>query len=449
MSSYAFLQRPIAHTRLSPRAPAPLPRTPGVLLQRKCSCGGSNGHDECEDCKKKLQRSATGANPTTVPKIVHEVLRSPGKPLDAPTRSFFERRFQHDFSRVRVHADPQSYESARAVNAVAYTVGHNMVFGSGQFIPETKSGRELLAHELTHVVQQSSLSGASSGEELSIDPSVAGEAEAQRNAAELSQHGFHLGSGVRFSADQLQALSLQRGADRCSGSNATCASAETCAEPDPGHPGSAASSGSWMLSVHIDTERDDWESALRNQEFGHTYVDFFEGNGRRYTYGFYPAAAVPNETHPAVAGCVHHPDTTHAACTDDSLQYTLSEGQYRAALSTAQKICTSGHMYEATYTCSTFASEVVAAAGQSMPAMRSAPATVYYTRVPASDNPNTLLDNVQQERAKDVNQRRPFWNNPCINRCEAEFNRCISTSRTGGMECIAARSNCARRCPKP
>jgi hypothetical protein len=89
-----------------------------------------------------------------VPSIVHEVLRSPGQPLDAAARAFFEPRFGHDFSQVRVHADGRAAESARAVNAFAYTVGRDVVFGAGQYGPHTHHGKRLLAHELTHVVQQ-------------------------------------------------------------------------------------------------------------------------------------------------------------------------------------------------------------------------------------------------------------------------------------------------------
>jgi outer membrane protein OmpA-like peptidoglycan-associated protein len=65
-----------------------------------------------------------------------------------------EPRLQHDFSHVRVHANPQAAESAAAVNALAYTVGHDVVFGAGQYAPHSKTGRRLIAHELTHVVQQ-------------------------------------------------------------------------------------------------------------------------------------------------------------------------------------------------------------------------------------------------------------------------------------------------------
>jgi hypothetical protein len=88
------------------------------------------------------------------PPIVHHTLQSQGQPLDPTTREWMERRFVHDFSQVRVHADAMAAESARAVNARAYTVGHEVVFASGAYGPSTSAGRHLLAHELTHVVQQ-------------------------------------------------------------------------------------------------------------------------------------------------------------------------------------------------------------------------------------------------------------------------------------------------------
>ncbi len=130
---------------------------PRLLLQRRCACGGTPGFDgECAACRaKRLQRRATeSAGPSGVPPIVHEVLRSPGQPLDAETRAFMEPRFGHDFSRVRVHTGARAAESARAVNALAYTVGRDVVFGAGQYAPGTSAGRRLLAHELAHVVQQ-------------------------------------------------------------------------------------------------------------------------------------------------------------------------------------------------------------------------------------------------------------------------------------------------------
>lgn len=146
-------------TGLVVQADAALPRTSGArgLLQRKCACGGASGlTGECAECsKKRLQRKATHqAKPATAPPIVHEVLRSTGQPLDPETREFMESRFGHDFSQVRVHTGAKAAESARAINALAYTVGRNIVLGAGQYAPETNQGRRLLAHELMHTLQQ-------------------------------------------------------------------------------------------------------------------------------------------------------------------------------------------------------------------------------------------------------------------------------------------------------
>jgi len=150
----------------SPQQVAAMPAlrpSQSMMLQRKCACGGSSElEEECAECKAKregaLQRSVghQGVSPiaNTVPPIVHDVLSSPGQPLDAGTRAFMEPRFRHDFSQVRVHTDARAIESAQAVNALAYTVGRNVVFGAGQCAPGTDEGRRLMAHELTHVVQQ-------------------------------------------------------------------------------------------------------------------------------------------------------------------------------------------------------------------------------------------------------------------------------------------------------
>jgi hypothetical protein len=102
-----------------------------------------------------LQRRESGQKqPAAVPLIVQDVLRSPGQPLDAATRAFMEPRFGHDFSKVRIHADAKAAESAQKMNALAYTAGRDVVFGAGRYATQTTTGRMLLAHELTHVVQQ-------------------------------------------------------------------------------------------------------------------------------------------------------------------------------------------------------------------------------------------------------------------------------------------------------
>lgn len=86
--------------------------------------------------------------------LVADVLRSPGRPIDAEAQAFFARRFAHDFSTVRIHADSDAARSVAALGAKAYTVGSNIAFGAGQYQPSTDSGRLLLAHELAHAVQQ-------------------------------------------------------------------------------------------------------------------------------------------------------------------------------------------------------------------------------------------------------------------------------------------------------
>jgi hypothetical protein len=121
-------------------------------IQRKCEA--CEHEDEEKMLQPKRESSATAAA-DTASVGVHDVLRSPGRPLAPGTRAFFETRFGRDFSDVRVHADAASGRSARELNAAAYTVGRNIVFAHGRFSPDTDTGQRLLAHELTHVVQQS------------------------------------------------------------------------------------------------------------------------------------------------------------------------------------------------------------------------------------------------------------------------------------------------------
>ena len=180
----------------------------GLLLQRKCDCGTHTmGGGQCAECAKNktdLQRKLTiGASNDplereadqiadqvmaasahsavsdaplriqryagqatgdvgTAPASVDRVLASPGRPLEPALRQDMEQRFSHDFSRVRVHSGGAAEQSAREVHANAYTVGHNIVFGAGRFAPDTHEGQRLIAHELTHAVQQRSHASTSS-----------------------------------------------------------------------------------------------------------------------------------------------------------------------------------------------------------------------------------------------------------------------------------------------
>lgn len=140
-------------------------------LQRQCRCGNASyGGAECRKCagqKKVLRRKANGAFSGEIPPIVHEVLRSPSRMLDRATRTFMEPHFQQDFSRVRIHTNPLAAASARALQARAYTVGRDVVFGDGEYAPEDEAGRRLIAHELAHVAQQHSV-GVSAGDRVEL-----------------------------------------------------------------------------------------------------------------------------------------------------------------------------------------------------------------------------------------------------------------------------------------
>lgn len=136
-----------------------------------------------------LSRVATGIECPTqdginIPAIVLNSLRSPGQPLDEPTRTFVEARFGQDFSHVRVHTDSQAAASAEVVNAKAYTVGHHVVFGRSQFAPASPQGHWLLAHELTHVIQQGH-AGPSSSNVVILPPETSAEREADQSASHV------------------------------------------------------------------------------------------------------------------------------------------------------------------------------------------------------------------------------------------------------------------------
>ncbi|MGB0064329.1 MAG: DUF4157 domain-containing protein, partial [Terracidiphilus sp.] len=126
-------------------------------VRRTCSCGSSGG--ECPECQKKKEeklqlKALSSVAPTEAPPIVHQVLRSPGQPMDRETRTKMEAGFGHDLNHVRIHADNQAASSAAAVGASAYTVGNHLVFGANRYQPSSDHGRRLIAHELTHVMQQ-------------------------------------------------------------------------------------------------------------------------------------------------------------------------------------------------------------------------------------------------------------------------------------------------------
>jgi hypothetical protein len=176
--------------------PAPCIAAAPPQLSRKCA--------GCEQEEKTLQtkRGEMPAFGGEAPAIVHEVVRTPGNRLDAPTRAFFEPRFGHSFASVRVHTDSQAARSARAVDAIAYVVGRHIVFDEGRFNATTPSGERLLAHELAHVVQQRD-AGAEPSANEALPISNVHEAEADK----LTQAAL---ANIPLSAETTRRFALAR-----------------------------------------------------------------------------------------------------------------------------------------------------------------------------------------------------------------------------------------------
>lgn len=128
---------------------------PRARLQRKCACASSApGSGACSACGGRKPAMGVVRDGTAVPQSVAEVLRSPGRPLDESARATMESRFGHHFGDVRVHDDGRAALSAGDVAARAYTVGNHVVLGDGRPAAGSPDADRLLAHELTHVVQQ-------------------------------------------------------------------------------------------------------------------------------------------------------------------------------------------------------------------------------------------------------------------------------------------------------
>ncbi len=113
--------------------------------------------EELKDEEENIQAEKFPGNITQVTQQIStsiNALRGGGQPLPDTTRRFFEPRFGVDFSKVQVHTNPQAEDMAKNINSRAFTMGRNIVFGQGQYAPDTSSGKRLLAHELSHVIQQ-------------------------------------------------------------------------------------------------------------------------------------------------------------------------------------------------------------------------------------------------------------------------------------------------------
>lgn len=132
--------------------------SPEIVLRKDAVSEKEEGKDKKEEKEKEenkfLQRKESVSGGTSISPAVTKVLQSTGQSLNTGIRSFMEPRFGFDFSKVRIHDDVQAHQSAKDINALAYTHQNNIVFGEGNYQPQSDEGKKLLAHELTHVVQQ-------------------------------------------------------------------------------------------------------------------------------------------------------------------------------------------------------------------------------------------------------------------------------------------------------
>jgi hypothetical protein len=200
-------------------------------VSRKCAA--------CEEeDKEKLQMKSAGSPAHAgggVPGVVFDVLQSPGQPLDFGSRAFFEPRFGRNISGVRVHTDTKAGESARLVNAPAYTVGQHIAFGTGQYAPEAVGGRRLIAHELAHTIQQDQ--SVASAHNLSQPLSgVLQRQDDQIQDAGLPPGGAPATDQTPASSDQAQAPQTMQSSGAAASSDVTpttSAPQQTCRQPDP------------------------------------------------------------------------------------------------------------------------------------------------------------------------------------------------------------------------
>ncbi len=133
-----------------------------LRINRKCNACEMEHELEAEEEKRdlKISRKSGDTKPSTELStnqisLINSALNESGIPLDKQTRDYMEPRLHHNFDDVRIHNDSNASRSAESINALAYTLGNNIVFGNGQYNPLSKTGQKMIAHELTHVVQQS------------------------------------------------------------------------------------------------------------------------------------------------------------------------------------------------------------------------------------------------------------------------------------------------------
>ncbi len=261
-----------------------------------------------------------------------------GTPFQGPIRASMESRFGRSFNGLRIHTGTAATNLARSLDAVAFTVGRDMVFADGRYAPGTAPGNRLLAHELTHVAQQGTFGDTTVVRRLT--------------------------------------------ASMCS---------SDCVAPDAVATKPATN---WTLKLAVDREEKGLHR-LVSGDVGHTWVKFENDGGEKYSFGMWPQVGF-NASRPwsSVKGCIHHPDTLHeppAATEYLDIDYRVAKSNYDAGLAKAQTVCKASPDYNLfSNNCTSFAIEVIAAAGVTPPSSTTL----------AVHNPNALFEGIEEETAK-------------------------------------------------
>jgi len=367
-----------------------------MRIQRTCEgCEEEMAQRQPMEEDEELQaKEVPGQTPTVAPNLESRInsLKGGGQPLDSATRSFFEPRFGHDFSKVRVHADSSSADIAKSINARAFALGDHVVMGSGEYQPRSQSGQHLLGHELTHVIQQGG--GV-------IHPNAIMNMESRSRSLFSPDVSQYPNKGV----ERISRKSKNSETSHCGGAW-TCSSGSPCLEPDnlSGGPFSTpvnGGDGQYKLNIMVDIDVDSFSDVRGGGDVGHTYVSFSDPSGARYSYGFYPqpSANLDGVMNQTSRGCMVHPDVTHDACTDYTETYSLAAEAYYSALSFVQQGCRGPHIYHLlNYNCTTWADAVARAAGKDLPNIQG-----HSYLVGDVDNPNTLYDSLRErDRATEL-----------------------------------------------
>ena len=183
---------------------------PGQMpgIQRMCPEyeGGQSLQRQPEEEEELQAKEQTGRIPRVVPNVAANIqsLKGGGRPLADSTRSFFEPRIGQDFSQVQIHTDAKATSTAKAVNARAFTLGHDIVFGAGQHQPQTREGKRLLAHELVHVRQQNG--GSDVRERRALLPIATIQQTAGRPSGTVQRQAATLEDRPRLSSPKLARL---------------------------------------------------------------------------------------------------------------------------------------------------------------------------------------------------------------------------------------------------